>query len=250
MIYQLQRTLNLYDAPGGERLATQARVGRWCQIVAEIPIEESPREESPREETPRALRLRLCEDDYEGWIAPGDQDALVLTNTEYQPVFVTPEEIQAQIPQVIAFCERAMATPHHYLWGGTVAPNYDCSGLMQAAFADLGIWLPRDAYQQEAFVQRIPLTVRYPLEAADLAKLQPGDLIFFGSPVKATHVALHLGEGRYLHSSGKDQGRNGIGIDTLQASGDAISQTYGRQLRGAGRVVASYGTRSGARGQE
>ncbi len=73
-----------------------------------------------------------------------------------------------------------------------------------------------------------------------LEQLQSGDLVFFGPPERATHVGLYLGEGHYIHSSGKDQGRNGIGIDLLSEQADLVSQTYYRQLRGAGRVVASY----------
>ena len=44
-------------------------------------------------------------------------------------------------------------------------------------------------------------------------ELLPGDLVFFGSTEKATHVGLYLGEACYIHSSGQKQGRNGIGID-------------------------------------
>jgi hypothetical protein len=51
---------------------------------------------------------------------------------------------------------------------------------------------------------------------------------------------LHLGENQYIHSSGKAQGRNGIGIDALAADSEGVSQTYYQQLRGAGRVVACY----------
>ena len=146
-------------------------------------------------------------------------------------------QIQAQLPQVIEFTYLAMQTPNQYLWGGTVGPNYDCSGLMQAAFASVGIWLPRDAYQQEAFTQPLPLST----ESLDLSCLQPGDLIFFGTPEKATHVGLYLGEGRYIHSSGQKIGRNGIGVDRLSPEADdGVSQAYYQQLRGARRVTCSY----------
>jgi cell wall-associated NlpC family hydrolase len=138
-------------------------------------------------------------------------------------------EIQARVPQIIAYAQAAMAQPNFYLWGGTVGANYDCSGLIQAAFMVNGIWLPRDAYQQEAFVQKVELDL-----------MQPGDLIFFGTPQKATHVALHLGERHYIHSSGKAQGHNGIGIDVLSEQGDEVSRAYYQQLRGVGRVVACY----------
>jgi len=122
-----------------------------------------------------------------------------------------------------------MNQPNEYLWGGTIGPNYDCSGLMQTAFASVGIWIPRDAYQQEGFTQAIALS-----------ELQPGDLVFFGSAQKSTHVGLYLGNNQYIHSSGKDQGNNGIAIDVLSAEGNSVSRTYYAQLRGAGRIVTSY----------
>jgi cell wall-associated NlpC family hydrolase len=137
--------------------------------------------------------------------------------------------IAPRLPQVIDFTQRAMATPNTYLWGGTVGPNYDCSGLIQAAFASVGIRLPRDSYQQEAFT-----------EAIAWGDLEPGDLIFFGTPEHTKHVALYLGQGRYIHSSGLDQGRNGIGIDSLENLSDPVSAAYQAQLRRPGRVMVSY----------
>lgn len=212
-----QKNLNLYDSPTLERLATQAAVDRHLRI-----------ETLPTAAQPNALSVRLCEDDYPGWLAAADLQFLTKVDVPYQPRSVSRSEIQTAIPQVIAFTKAAMEQPNHYLWGGTVAPNYDCSGLIQAAFASVGIWLPRDAYQQEAFV-----------EAIEVTDLRPGDLVFFGTPVKATHVGLYLGDDRYIHSSGKDQGRNGIGIDLI-SGGDAVSQNYQRQWRGAGRITAAY----------
>ena len=111
-----------------------------------------------------------------------------------------------------------------------MAPDYDCSGLMQAAFQSQGIWLPRDSYQQEAFTEHISID-----------EMLPGDLIFFGTPEKTDHVALHLGDFRYIHSSGVQMGRNGIGIDLLSdRTTDRISLGYYAKLRCCGRVTSSF----------
>ncbi|WP_299041537.1 C40 family peptidase, partial [uncultured Thermosynechococcus sp.] len=110
------------------------------------------------------------------------------------------------------------------------------SGLMQASFASQGIWLPRDAYQQEAFTT----PVGSPSIEETLPQLRRGDLVFFGTRDRATHVGLYLGEGQYIHSSGKEDGRNGIGIDTLYPSEDLVSIAYQRQFRGGGRIEYSY----------
>jgi cell wall-associated NlpC family hydrolase len=223
--FMTTHALNLYDSAACQTLATQAQVGRYLRILAYPDLDES------------SLQVVLVEDDYPGWIKVEDLHTLRTASSPYQPNSLTPAEIQSRIPGAIAFARAAMTQPNIYLWGGTLGPDYDCSGLVQHAFAAQGIRLPRDAYQQEAFTQ--PLNHPGAPEAW-VEILQPGDLIFFGTPQKATHVAIYLGEGRYIHSSGKDQGRNGIGIDVLSMAGEPVSQTYYAQFRGAGRVVRCY----------
>lgn len=225
--YRCTANLNLYDSANCQALATQAAARRHLRV--------SRRDLNPSLDC-KAIQVQLCEDDYPGWLARADFDHIELTTTPYQPQPISLAEIQSKLSAVIAFTYEKMNTPNYYLWGGTVGPNYDCSGLMQAAFASQGIWLPRDAYQQEAFTQKIDIDKTQLV----LSCLHIGDLIFFGTPTKATHVGLYLGEGRYIHSSGPEKGRNGIGIDVISDQGDRVGQGYYQQLRGAGRVVSSY----------
>ncbi|MEB3219178.1 MAG: NlpC/P60 family protein [Nostocales cyanobacterium 94392] len=220
--YITQADLNIYDSPECLSLSTQAEKGRYLQVILETLNQTS-------------VKVCLSEDDYPGWLAIDDLKLLSPPAEPLQIKSFSPDQIKQLLASVIAFTQKAMEQPNYYLWGGTVGPNYDCSGLMQKAFASVGIRLPRDAYQQEAFVQQV-CTV----ENFDLNSLEPGDLIFFGTPQKATHVGLYLGDGCYIHSSGKDKGRNGIGIDCLSEQGDEVSRSYYQQLRGVGRVVSSY----------
>ncbi|PSB23017.1 glycoside hydrolase [filamentous cyanobacterium CCP2] len=220
--YQCQANVNLYSSPKLEGLVTQAVAGRQLRVLP-LPPENEGKIQGV------AIQVRLCEDNYPGWLALEDLDLLEEAESAYQPIALSEAEIRDRIPQVIAFTHTAMAQPNRYLWGGTVGPNYDCSGLMQTAFAAAGVWLPRDSYQQEAFTQPVSLEI-----------LEPGDLVFFGTPDRANHVGLHLGDGYYIHSSGRDKGRNGIGIDVLSDQGDEVSLSYYRLLRGAGRVLHSY----------
>ncbi len=220
--YVTQADLNIYDSPECKDLSTQAEKGRYLRVM-------------PKTANQTAVQICLCEDNYPGWLAIND---LNLLSPAVEPLKIksfSEAEIKQLIPEVIAFTHQAMQQPNYYLWGGTVGPNFDCSGLMQKAFASVGIRLPRDAYQQEAFLQQV-CTV----ENFDANSLQEGDLIFFGTPQKATHVGLYLGDNCYIHSSGKDKGRNGIGIDCMKEQGDEVSRSYYKQLRGAGRVVSSY----------
>jgi hypothetical protein len=220
--YICTTALNLYKTPELQGLVTQAAAGRHVCLVPTPP-------EYAKQASVHAHFVKLCEDDYPGWITSTDLGSLQPTDVVYRPVVLNRVEIERRLPEVIDFTHRAMAQPNTYLWGGTVGPNYDCSGLMQTAFASVGIRLPRDSYQQEAFTQPISWD-----------QLQPGDLIFFGTPERTTHVALYLGGGNYIHSSGKDQGRNGIGIDSLTDLSHPVSQTYHAQLRRPGRIMHSY----------
>lgn len=213
--YQFCCDVNLYNSCETEELATQGAGDRQFHILG-----------SPQN---NALPILLSEDDYSCWLSLNDLDKIDIALAPYQPRPLTRTEIEKRIDGVIAYTQNAMNQPNYYLWGGTVAPNYDCSGLMQAAFASVGIWLPRDSYQQHNFTQ--PITIE---------DAQPGDLLFFSSGKRITHVALYLGNNHYIHSSGKDRGRNGIGIDSLASESDPVSQYYATLFCGVGRVIAAY----------
>lgn len=216
MIYRSLADINIYDSPKCDRLATQMAKGRYLQVL---------------ESESTFLHIQLLEDDYTGLLDPQDFGKLELSDrksfSDNLPPVLSNQEICDRIPDVIAFIQQAMAIPNEYLWGGTVAPNYDCSGLMQAAFASVGIWIPRDAYQQEAFGKPVKIE-----------EIQIGDLIFFGDRKRATHVGIYIGNGEYIHSSGKEHGHNGIAVSEL-AGLDRVSQWYAHQLRGVVKITAS-----------
>jgi hypothetical protein len=87
----------------------------------------------------------------------------------------------SKVDDVIADASRELGKPYVF---GDEGPNaFDCSGLMQFVFAQVGIHLPRTAAQQQAATTRV-------------ATPAPGDLVFFGEP--AHHVGLYIGGGRMI----------------------------------------------------
>ncbi|MDT8914385.1 NlpC/P60 family protein [Amycolatopsis sp. PS_44_ISF1] len=74
-----------------------------------------------------------------------------------------------------------------YVWGATGPSTFDCSGLMQWAYGQAGITLPRSSREQSTFGS--------PVSRSDL---QPGDLVFYYTPV--SHVGMYLGAGKMVHA--------------------------------------------------
>ncbi len=223
-IWELLTDLDGFACETGTVLSTQASSGRSFQLLSK-PTDLTNEEPSKR------VEVRLIEDGYHCWFELSDLLGKAIQRAVFEPAVISSEEIQQRIPAVLSWIEEASRKSNHYLWGGTVGPDFDCSGLVQTAFASQGIWLPRDAYQQESFCQSIEL------KPNNFESLLQGDLLFFGSNERCTHVAIYKAKGFYWHSSGLHNGRNGIGVDNLYPTDKSIIACHYRSiLRGAARV--------------
>src|SRR5699024_1233149 len=74
-----------------------------------------------------------------------------------------------------------------YVYGGTGPNGYDCSGLVQAAWRQAGVDLPRTTYAQANLGTQIH----------DMSALQPGDIMFFSGQ---SHHGLYAGDGQMVHA--------------------------------------------------
>ncbi|MER8035653.1 C40 family peptidase [Streptomyces hydrogenans] len=82
-----------------------------------------------------------------------------------------------------------------YVTGGTGPNSWDCSGLVQAAYAAAGIDLPRISYQQSSMGTSV-----------SLSNLQPGDVLYWGSRSGSYHVAIYVGGGKYVGAQNSSTG--------------------------------------------
>jgi hypothetical protein len=136
-----------------------------------------------------------------GWVRSGD--------------LVPAEEIFYKSPQQENLVQTALkfhGIP--YLWGGASSKTIDCSGLVCNVYFLNGIQLPRDADMQ-ALIGR-ELSTEFVSEG-----LEAGDLLFFGrkasegKPERVTHVAMYIGDGEYIHSSGH---RERVSINSMDST--------------------------------
>lgn len=96
-----------------------------------------------------------------------------------------------------------------YVWGGISPEGFDCSGFTQYVFSHFGVTLPRVSQEQQNVGKLISRD-----------DLQPGDLVFFGTP--AHHVGIYVGNGKMI-----DAPHSGAVIRIQSLNSDF---TYGRRV--------------------
>ncbi len=140
-----------------------------------------------------ALPVKQITNEFARVALPDGQEGYITRNA-----FRTEEEqraISASGETIVQFAKQFLGVP--YLWGGTSAKGFDCSGFVQTVYRMVNIDLPRDSGQM--------FTVGTPVGSGKHEEdLIPGDLIFFGkSRRRINHVAIYIGEGLYIHARGK-----------------------------------------------
>tara|TARA_Y100000589_G_scaffold131861_1_gene125649 strand:- start:2252 stop:3007 length:756 start_codon:yes stop_codon:yes gene_type:complete len=227
--WKLKNNTNGYKSSSGYDLVTEIAKGRIFRIAEKNLF-------SSKLLNQKRLLVQLFEDGYICWV---NIETLMIEECDLNKntkISHNPISIQARVPAILKWIQTQSKEPNEYMWGGTIGPNYDCSGLIQAAFFHNHIYIPRDSYQMKGFCQHL---FYFPTNNIEL---KMGDLLFFGNRLKCNHVAIYFEKGNYFHSSGKEYGRNCIALDNIYTSNlyDPISEYYKSNLISAGRVVRSY----------
>ncbi|HZU12194.1 MAG TPA: bifunctional lytic transglycosylase/C40 family peptidase [Chloroflexota bacterium] len=121
--------------------------------------------------------------------------------------------------RVVALARSQIGMP--YVWGASdPRVGFDCSGLVQWVYAQVGINLPRTAQAQYDATQRL---------AQD--QVEPGDLVFFANTYPSadpiTHVGIYVGDGLMVNAANPT---DGVGVMPV------FTGYWGAHYAGAGRV--------------
>lgn len=89
-----------------------------------------------------------------------------------------------QADGAVSFAYAQLSCPYVYGGTGPCKDGFDCSGLVQAAWASVGVSIPRDTYEQWAALPHI-----------SSSSIEPGDLLYYNG---ISHVAMYVGGGMII----------------------------------------------------
>ena len=138
-----------------------------------------PGSQRPRPQPPRPLHSRHSRHSRHGGSGSGASPAAPVPTAPLPPL--APGAAGA-----VQAAEREIGVP--YVWGGNTPAGFDCSGLVQWSYAQVGISLPHYSGAQYEDTTHIPL-----------ADIEPGDLLFYG-PGGSEHVAMYVGGGSMIEA--------------------------------------------------
>jgi cell wall-associated NlpC family hydrolase len=121
---------------------------------------------------------------------------------------------------VVSVAAQYLGVP--YVWAGATPSGFDCSGLVQYVFAQLGISLPHNTVAQ----WHDPIAVSVPRDA-----LQPGDLVFFN---RLDHVGIYIGGGYFIDAphTGTDVRIDSLSDGWYASNYDGAKRILGVQTSG------------------
>jgi cell wall-associated NlpC family hydrolase len=135
-------------------------------------------------------------------------------------------EAEALGRDIVGTAREAMGRPYRFGGRGDGGGGFDCSGLIQFAYGQHGVALPRVSVDQAQSGVGIPREVE---------QLLPGDLLTFSKKpggMQVSHIGMYVGEGRFIHSSSS----KGVAESALDDD-DPAGRWWVRRWVGARRVL-------------
>lgn len=123
--------------------------------------------------------------------ASRDTERATLTTNSSTSTATAPAS--GSVGTVISFLKAQLGDA--YVMGATGPNAWDCSSLVQAAFKQVGVELPRVSQDQSMQGTEV-----------SLSNLQVGDILYWGAKGSAYHVGVYVGNGQYLDAANPSKG--------------------------------------------
>jgi peptidoglycan DL-endopeptidase CwlO len=174
---QRQRLSDLQSKLAAEARVVEARIADAESLLAGLRAEERARLEAARRQQTAAARAQRADAPRASRATRAAPGATRATRRTYSG----PASGRAAVAVRTAYAQ--LGDP--YRWGGTGPNSFDCSGLTSFAWRAAGVSLPHSSRAQYASGRKVARS-----------DLQPGDLVFFYSPI--SHVGIYIGGGRMI----------------------------------------------------
>ncbi|QHJ69475.1 LysM peptidoglycan-binding domain-containing protein [Planococcus halotolerans] len=94
------------------------------------------------------------------------------------------------VGKIVETAKSLVGTP--YVWGGSTASGFDCSGFIYYVYNQAGVKIPRTS------------TTGYDSRSYDISSPQVGDLVFFENTYRAgiSHMGIYIGNNQFIHAGG------------------------------------------------
>ncbi|MFI8485887.1 C40 family peptidase [Streptomyces rubrogriseus] len=174
--YQLQAERDAAAAKAAKQAKTDLAEAKKKAAEAKKKAEEAARKEAAERASRAAERTTLS--------ASSDTGSSTGTSTS---------TATGSAAAVVSFVQAQVGKA--YVSGATGPSAYDCSGLVQAAFKQVGISLPRVSQAQSTAGTQVGLD-----------NLQPGDILYWGGAGSAYHVGVYVGGGMFVGAQNSSTG--------------------------------------------
>lgn len=182
----------------------EAIAGHTNDLVAEVAAAAEEVEEAREKADRAAAEAQRAVDEiaaeqkaFEARVADYESQYAALTAAQQEQVLQSEGGESSAVPTTVVAPSAAVQTAvdtalaqvgDPYVWGAAGPNSFDCSGLTLYAYAAAGISLPHSS--------RVQATMGRPVSVSEL---QPGDLLFFYSPI--SHESMYIGDGMMVHAS-------------------------------------------------